>query len=227
VEPALADEAPSLRFQALIALAKLAPARADRAILDALDDDDDQIRYLAVRLVEEHWLVEPGSSLEDRVAKRVARRLEDAQVRIRLAAAIVLTRAGFENGHEQIARALNTSRRLDDVDDEAAAIDLAGDRGIVAARPGLEQRAFGMLGPRRDGFAWHSRVALARMGDVRAATSIARGLDALSRDTRTFAVAAAGQARLTMLRERIAKMRGDERCADQAAVEDALALLGV
>lgn len=225
VEPLLDDAAPSLRFQALIALLRLAPVRAERAILDALDDDDDQIRYLAVRLVEERWLEVPGSELEDRVVKRVERRLEDGAPRVRLAAAIVLGRAGRDGGRSEIARALNTSKRLDDVDDEEAAIELAAAFGVEEARPGLMRRAFGWFGPSRDGFGWHSRVALARMGDARAQTSIERGLDAFSRDTRTFAVAAAGAARLTALRDRIATMRGDERRADPQAVEDALALL--
>lgn len=225
IEPAIDDEAPSLRFQGLIAVLRVSPVRAERAILDALDDDDEQIRYLAVRLVEERWLDETGGPLEDRVVKRVERRLEDRVARVRLAAAILLGRAGKTSGLGEIARALNESKRLDDVDDEDTAIEMVGALGIEEARPGLERRAFGWLGVRRDGFAWHSRVALARMGDARATSSIERGLTALSRDTRTFAVAAAGAARLTSLRDRIAGMRGDESRADPQAVEDALALL--
>jgi hypothetical protein len=122
-----------------------------------------------------------------------------------------------------VARGATKTR---DREDEAAAIELAGRLKLEGAKPGLEKRAFGgLLGFRRDPFAWHARVALARMGHERAQREILRELSASDRDLRTLAVAAAGRARLVAAREPIAAMKGDARRADPEAVDEALAAL--
>jgi hypothetical protein len=111
----------------------------------------------------------------------------------------------------------------DDAEDVAAAIERCGELGLEQARIGLERRAFGStFGLRRDPFAWHARVALARMGHGRAAKEIIAELGAFTRDQRTLAVAAAGRARLVAARPRIEAMRGDASRADADAVDEAL-----
>jgi hypothetical protein len=65
-------------------------------------------------------------------------------------------------------------------------------------------------------------VALAKLGDEQAVQAILRDLGSSSRDRRSMAVAAAGQARLARARDLVAAMRGNEARADQAAVTEAL-----
>lgn len=123
----------------------------------------------------------------------------------------------------QVARAEIRTR---DHEDEASAIELCGELGLTAAQPGLERRAFGgLLGLRRDPYAWHARVALARLGHERACRDILRELGARDRDVCTLAVAAAGRARLGSARDRIQALRGNESRADPHAVDEALAAL--
>jgi hypothetical protein len=112
-----------------------------------------------------------------------------------------------------------------EAEDEASAIELCGELGLEAARPGLERRAFGGALLLRDRFAWNARVALARMGHTRACEQIVRELDAWDRDRRTLAVAAAGRARIAAARDRITAMRGDAQRADPHAVDEALEAL--
>ena len=77
----------------------------------------------------------------------------------------------------------------------------------------------------RDPFAWHARVALAAMGEPRAVRWVLDELGAWTRERRTLAVAAAGQARLDAARELIEAMVGEDDRADAHAVEVALARL--
>jgi HEAT repeat protein len=225
VENALASDAPALRYQALIALGRLAPGRFERAISDIFDDPDEQVRYVAIRLIEERWLNE-SQELPSAVRRSIEATSDDDSPAVRLAGAILLTRSGDASRTGEIVAALNALRPIRDPEDEQAAIELAGELRLVAAQRGLSRRAFGVFGVSRDPFAWHARVALARLGDARAIASIQRGLLAWTRDARTLAVAAAGQARLFEARNTILAMRGDERRADPEAIEQALELLG-
>src|SRR5690606_30011199 len=147
---------------------------------------------------------------------------DDSAAEVRLAAAIALTQAGDRSGVEQIVAALNERRPIAHGDDEQAAVELAGELGLLAARPGLERRAWGWFGrPRPAG--WQARVALARLGDERAQAQIVRDLGSRNRDTRTAAIVAAARARLHRARPLIAAMRGDEVAADPETVAEALA----
>jgi hypothetical protein len=141
-----------------------------------------------------------------------------------LAAAILLTRLGSTAGADAIERALNGMVPLDP-EDEQAAIEAAGQLGLQRARPGLKRRSRGGWHA-AEPFAWHARVALAQLGDVAAQRFILRGLHSWSRDTRTLAVAAAGNARLIQARAVIEAMRGDPTRAEPDSVETALELLG-
>ena len=90
--------------------------------------------------------------------------------------------------------------------DTAAAIELCGELGLRAAIPGLERRAFGGL-LRRDRFAWHARVALARSAtSAPAATSSASSTRAIAIGARSRSPPPDGRAS----RRRAARSR---RCA--------------
>jgi HEAT repeat protein len=143
---------------------------------------------------------------------------------VRLAAAIFLGRCGDDAGRAVLAEAVGRNgERLDPVD-EHAAIELCGVLDIGEARASLARRGLG-LG--RDPFSWHCRVALARLGDERARAAILKGLTAWTRDTRTHAVAAAGQAGLSEAEPRLRSMADNPQDAEPDAVREALRLLAV
>jgi hypothetical protein len=106
------------------------------------------------------------------------------------------------------------------LEDEQAAVELAGALGLVEAEPLLERRAHSFLN--RDALGFHARVTLAKLGNERAIAAILRGLSAWSFNARTLSVVAAGRAGLVQARERIVEL--GER-VDRAAAEEALLLL--
>ena len=109
-----------------------------------------------------------------------------------------------------------------EIEDEQAAVEIAGELGLAQARAGLERRAFGWFGVSRDTFAWQARVALAQMAHPRAVQSILDDLKGWTWETRTMAAAAAGAAGLRVARARLLAMLGDESVANPDTVRDAL-----
>jgi HEAT repeat protein len=224
---ALADARAEVRFQAVMAFPRVSASREDarEALLAATRDADPLVCHIAVRMAEEL-----DGAVDEPMRARARALVAHASADVRVVSAVVLARGGDASEGvravlEQVARGDLKTRDQEDV---AAAIELCGELDLAAARPGLERRAFGgLLGLRRDPFAWHARVALARMGHVRARREILRELGAGDRDLRTLAVAAAGRARLVAARERIAAMRGHEALADPHAVDEALASLAL
>ncbi len=224
VEKALGDDSAEVRFQALIALHRMAGDDAAQAVLDKTRDDDPHIRHVALRLAEERH-VEMGGELPEPLRLRARAALRDENARVRLAAAILLARAGDDAGRKVIAEAVDSGKGVDP-EDEQTAIQLAGELRIEAARGGLMRRAWSMVPSRRPRFKWQARIALAALGDARARQSILRGLGAWSRDARTLAVAAAGRAGLAEARPLIEAMSRDAGRADPDAVREALEQLG-
>jgi HEAT repeat protein len=226
---ALGDARPEVRFQAAIAFPRVcaAPSDAIEALVKATHDADPLVCQIALRMAEE--LGAEAGHLDDAVLARARALLAKGPPIVRVAAAVVLARGADDASaaYPVLVGVANGSIETTEGEDEAAAIELCGELGLEAARPGLEKRAFGgMMGLFRDRFAWHARVALARMGHERAAQAILRELGSWDRDQRTLAVAAAGRARLAAARPVIVAMRGDEARADQEAVDEALRVLG-
>jgi HEAT repeat protein len=216
---ALGDERPEVRFQAVIAFVRVAPEEAEDAVAGALSDPDPSIRYVAIRVAEEQ-----GDTA--RILARLAELLEDGDGSVRVAAAIALARAGDGRGASILLDVVAGRLQIREADDEAAAVELVGELGVVAAVPHLERRAFGIMARLgREAFSFQALVALARMGNARASAQIVRDLNARSRDRRTLAVAAAGRAGLLGARPLIEAMRGDETRAEQDAVVEALEAL--
>jgi hypothetical protein len=77
----------------------------------------------------------------------------------------------------------------------------------------------------RDTCAWHAKIALARLGHPRAVREIERDLDARSPEARAAAVVAAGRARLSSSREKLAALAQAPGAVDPELVRDALARL--
>ncbi len=223
VKALLRDAAPELRFQALIGARKLLPAPEFLAeVATAQKDEDDEVRYIALRLAEE---VHADDETVPRALLNAALiGARDDSPRVRLIAALVLVRAEHSSGTELLADLLNRIRLDLSLDDEAAAIALAGQHGIEAALPGLQRRAFGGL-LSSSPLQWQARIALAQLGDPRARKTILGGLSAWTRDGRTLAVVAAGKAGLAEARKKIEALGASPRGADPEAVAQALQLL--
>jgi hypothetical protein len=208
----------------VIAFSRVAADEADDAIGAALGDDDPSIRYIAVRCAEERVLAERPAHAA--LLAKAADKVEDSEPSVRVAAAILLARAGDRRGEPLLLDVVRGALATREAEDEAAAVELCGELGIDEAKPHLARRAFGFLGFGEDRFAWQALVSLARMGHERARAKIVRDLGSWSRDRRTLAVAAVGRARLAEARPLVEAMRGDERRADADAVAQTLEQLG-
>jgi hypothetical protein len=221
LEAARVDVAPELRFQALIALNRLARESLLASLVDASRDLDAEVRQISFRLAEEQ--VTHGVALPESLRQRARAALRDDVASVRLAAAILLARVGDACGADVIRDVVERKDRVGSLEDEQAAIELCGELSISDARPALTRRAFGFFGLFRDPLAWHARVALARLGDEHAKAVILRGLGAFTRDARTIAVAAVGRARLREASPILRRMTAAQ--ADPETVAEALAAL--
>lgn len=227
VQGALSDPAAPVRFQATIAFPRLTTSGNDarNALLRRTSDEDPLVCHVALRMLEEE-LDEVPTALDARITARATKLLGHEAPRVRVAAAILLARSGDTSGNAVLVSVAKGTLITDQGEDEAEAIELCGRLGLEAAREGLAKRAFRRrLGLFPDRFAWHAKVALARLGDGRAEAELTRDLDARDRDARTLAVAAVGRARLLALRERLAAHESDPAFADPDALREALALL--
>jgi HEAT repeat protein len=224
IEQALRDKQPAVRFQALMAYPRSGASReaAVSALVEATGDADELVVHIAFRVAEE-LADQTNEGLDDRIVERAARALSHRAARVRAVAAVVLASAEDARGDAILAEIVSGALDTPEIEDIAAAIELAGARGLRATMGALERRAFGgFLGIGKDALSWHARTALARMGHPRAVATILGDLAALSRHTRTLAVAAAGRARLVAARPRLLAMRGLSAKADPTAVDSAL-----
>ncbi len=225
---ALTDARPEVRYQAVIAIGRVAPAEeVGTALASSLDDADDAVRYIALRIGEERYVGE-GQEAGDRapfapLLDKARERLKDKTPRVSAAAAILLARGGDEGGRAFILR-LVRGEVTADKEDEQEAVELAGELDLREALPALERRAYGTARIFRDTCAFHAKIALARLGHERAREEIRRDLGARRIDVRSAAVVAAGRARLVELEGAIRGL--GEREVDPRLRDEALALLG-
>jgi len=222
---ALSDSRAEVRFQAVMAFPRVVARKeaALDAILAAMDDKDPLVVHIALRMAEE--LAERNAP-DERVLARAKQLLTHAAAVVQIGSAILLAHTGDTSGRDLIAKVAAGELRTEDGEDEAAAIELAGELGLTVAERGLARRAFGgVLGLGRDRFQWHARVALARMGNQRAIRDILAGLVSWDRERRTLAVAAAGRAKIEAARATLEQMRDEPDKVDPDAVDDALRAL--
>ncbi len=228
---ALGDDRAEVRFQAIIALSRVSPKDARSSVLELAKDDDPHVRYVAVRVCEEIFSGEQGTAstaieLDSTVERAAEQWLTDIDEPVRVAAAILLARAGNLAGKSSLVRAVEGRVEGLDPEDATAAIELAGALGLQETREALERMAFAVVRRwRPDAGSWMALVALARMGHVEARARILGGLRAWSRDRRNAAAAAAGQARLREAAPVLAAMRGDASRLDPEVLEEALRLI--
>jgi HEAT repeat protein len=221
LRPLLGHEEPALRFQALIAFEALAGKEAERALVRASEDPDDEVRAMAFRLSDRRFENEtPPAALLDR-----ARSALGAKSAASATAALFLAAHAERAADQVLLGVLEGKVPAGTNADMQAVMEAVADLGLEAARPALARRAFGVFGVRPDALGWQGCIALCRLGDERARHAILRGLSAWTRDGRTLAVVAAGRAGLVAAREAIRGFRGDPSRADPEAVEEALSRL--
>lgn len=188
---ACGDALPGLRFQALITTARLDPAALPTRARAALDDDDPQIRYIAVRLCEE---AEVDLSASPELFDRLQEALADADASVRLAAALLLVRHGVDRAGDVIVQSLNARLAIQHADDELQAITQAGDARLMAALPGLRRRLGGWW--LRRPFDWSARVALCQLGEADVIERLLRDLGSGNARVRTMALEAVARCKL-------------------------------
>jgi HEAT repeat protein len=221
---ALSDARPEVRYQAIIAYVKLAADASDvtAAIARALADEDDAVRYIALRVTEER--LDAGRAVDPSLASIARERLKDGSSHVALAAAILLAKLGDDTARDVVLRVVREGRAFGSVpekEDEREAVEIAGQLGLREAIPDLERRAWGLRSMVRDTCAWHAKIALARLGHARARAEILRDLASPREDTRGAAVVAAGRARLVEAKGALERLRG----GGDPLVDEALARL--
>jgi HEAT repeat protein len=226
VRRALTDKRAEMRYQAVIAFARIAEdaKEIDRALLVATNDDDDAVVHIALRVAEERF--DAGKSIEPRLVTRAKALLDSPSVHLALVAAILLGKAGDEAGHPLILRVVRGDKikgQSPEKEDERAAVELAGELGLTAARPHLERRAWGVMHFVRDTCVFHAKIALARMGHPRAIAEILTDLESKRPDVLGGAVVSAGRARLVKARKLIERL--PTVAVDPELVREALARL--
>lgn len=231
VRDALHDEHPPIRFQAVMAYARLCPDydEAVATLIAATDDEDPLVCHIALRMTEEMGdESDDDAAVDPRVVERARTLLDHDAAEVRVASAIILARSGRAEGDEVLAAVARQAVRTAEAEDEATAIELCGQRSLTDAAPALERRAFARrFSLRRDPFVWHARVALAAMDHPRAVEWVRRELRSASRERRTLAAAAAGRAGVRAARPELRALRSRSEGTDREVVTAALRELDV
>jgi HEAT repeat protein len=219
---------PGLRYQGLVTLKSLQQQEALEPIISKTTDDDSEVRWVAVRLIEE--LCFPGyrtiSALtacegwDEDNTRKLQPLLEDPDQRVVVAATLLLSRLGVAKAVEKLATLLSKGSYKLEPQDEEVAIETIGQLGIGQAKPELERRAWRLLweGPTT----WPARVALAQLGDRRARQSILQNLFSNSPLRCARAIEAAGKVGLKEARARLQHLLANPSGYDVETIRTAL-----
>jgi hypothetical protein len=236
LERALRDLRPEVRYQAVIAFARVArddPSTVATALAAALEDEDAAIRAIAMRVIEEHGT--DGEPLrDDRLASLAESLVGGADPTMTVLAGLYLARLGRSSGLDVVLDVVAERRPSPELEDEQACVELCGELKLTDATPHLERRVWGRRRVLRSvlswgageaaSCAWHARTALARLGHERARAEILADLASWKRQTREAAVVAVGRARMSEARHTLQSLGGT---VDDALVREALVRLSV
>lgn len=200
---------PAIRYQGLVTLRNLKNSEALEPLLCGIKDDDSEVRWVAIRLLDELLGaegVQSTSPLDARgmgatIRNQLRPLLNDEVPRVAVAATLLLARLGDDLAITKLPTWLsNRNYRLERQDEEVT-LGLIGQLRVKSAKSELERRAWRWLweGPN----AWFSRVALAQLGDTRACQSILRDLDSNSPMKCARAIEAVGRIGLKQGRTRL------------------------
>jgi HEAT repeat protein len=176
---ALGDARPEVRYQALIAYARVAQdaADVDRALMRALADDDDAIQHIALRIAEER--ADAGQPPADATIEKAALLLSSSHPDVACASAVLLGKVRDERAKPLLREIVTTGQcggRRPGKEEEQAAVEIAGFLGEPDLEPALTRRAWGFGRHFSDTCAFAAKVALTALGNARARAD----LDALA-----------------------------------------------
>jgi HEAT repeat protein len=216
---------PALRYQGLVALRHLAQLHAIPTLASALSDSDAEVRWVALRLLDELSSDEPargdpvpswGVKLVDTVRATGL----DANERVATAARLLLAGWGDAAALQQLARLLEARRVIPNRDDELAAIRLVARWGVREAQAALTRRAWPLFFDTP--LAFEARVALAALGDARARQSILSDLQSGVAARCARAIEPVGRLRLVSGRSRLTQLLAKPDGLDADAIRLAL-----
>lgn len=240
IERLLGSDLPAIRYQALVAWSRLSGTDGIAALVSATSDHDEEVRWIACRLIEER--IRRASSTERELVSEIDeddltpssqtktvpllaelhRCVRDPAMRVRIAASVVLCRLGDERGMAQLLASLESRERIRR-DDIVQLIHEFGQLRYEPARTWLKARA------RRGWFegplGWPALVALGALGDETSRVEILRELDVSSPRRRTRAVVAVGELRLKDASSRIHGLRVKPSGLDPSVIEQTLVAL--
>ena len=253
---ALRDDRPEVRYQAIIAFGRVAKDEPDSvaaALLHALEDRDESIRYIAMRLAEEQLAargatespldspqfgerLDPlAAGCDEKIAARAEQLIDGAEDAIAVVAGLYLARSGRPRGRAVVLDVVAERRKTPELEDEQACIELAGELTLREAIPHLERRVWGRRrairivmawgAGDRASCAWHARIALARMGHDRARFEILADLGSWRREKREAAVVAVGRARIHEAQDVLEQLEITGASVEVALIREALVRL--
>ena len=173
---------PGLRYQGLVTLKNLQQGAVLGLIISKTVDDDSEVRWVAIRLIDELCFPNASRDSISRVleawdadnTRKLQSLLEDPDRRVAVAATLLLSRLGVVTAIDKLPTLLSKASQKLDPQDEEAAIEIIGQLGLSHAKPELERRAWRLLWEAPT--TWPARVALAQLGDPRARQSILQSL---------------------------------------------------
>jgi HEAT repeat protein len=183
--------APAIRYQALLAYANLCPAQCSGDLLVALDDEDLEVRKLALRLIDE-ILINQNRPLSTQLLDAVLVTAAQEDLELALLAQLVCAELRLKAPRGHLLAVVERKMRVAEPRDEQWAIELCGQLLLREAVPGLRRRAFGFFGMSADPFRWIALGVLARLGDEEAFRALLRQLRSRDYVKRNWAVQALG-----------------------------------
>lgn len=166
--------APEIRYQALLSRCQLSGASAAPDVHRMMEDQDPNVRELAVRLLDESVLTDGPVPKESLDALEKASKDEFAYVR--LVSELVLGERGLSGSRVMIGQVVRRDLRAKEPRDEQMAVQLAGRLELRDLLPALRRRAFGVFGYSMDPFRWVALGSLARLGDDKAMQKLVESL---------------------------------------------------
>lgn len=187
LEKALADEAPSVRSAAAVALADLKAGESLPKLLLAIEDDDAHVRQMALTAL--------GEIGDARAEPRLSRALRDTRPEVRYQATIAYCRVA---AGDEVAKALALATRDLDMNVRYIAMRLAEDASLADAR--VIDRAARLLDDESDDVAIAAAIYLTKVGDDRGhpvVLDVVSGALKAQKEDEREAVEVAGAALLT------------------------------
>ncbi len=229
---AIQSELPALRYQGLVTLRNLHGLGAAVVTASRLADSDDEVRWVAIRLLDELSVKDPNqpdvAAAIDETIRQVSPALrasvQDSNRRVANAARLLLARWGDPDAIEGLTAMLSGKAGKLDPQDELAAIHLTALWRVTAATPVLQKRAWPLFWEGPTTFA--ARLTLAQLGDERARQSILADLHSTAPFKWARAIEPVGSLGLVAGRARLKVLLENSQGHDIEAIRLALKQLG-